>query len=116
MLLMKIQSALAMTMALGLLGGACSNGANGGSGGPSHGNGGSMGAAGNSSTGGSSTSTGGSGTGPGPGACTNVTACGGSIVGSYSASAPCLKVDGVLDISKVGLDPNACKGPTISGT
>jgi hypothetical protein len=116
MLLMKIQSALAMTMALGLLGGACSNGANGGSGGPSQGNGGSTGAAGNSSTGGSSTSSGGSGTGPGPGACTNVTACGGNIVGSYSASAPCLKVDGVLDISKVGLDPNACKGPTISGT
>lgn len=112
---MKIQSALAMTMALGLLGGACSNGASG-TPKPGNGTGGSTGAGGSSSngTGGSSTGAGGSGTQPG--ACTNVTGCGGSIVGTYTASAPCLKVDGPLDISKVGLDPNACKGPTISGT
>ena len=73
-----------------------------------------MGAAGRSS-GGAPTSSGG-GAGPVGGACTNVAACGGSIVGTYTASAPCLKVDGKLDISKASLDPNSCVGPTISGS
>lgn len=112
---MKIQSALAMTIAFGVIGAACSNGANGTKDpnpGPS--TGGSMGAAGSSSSGGSSASSGGSG--PSNGACTNVTACGGNIVGTYTASSPCLKVDGKLDISKASLDPNTCVNPTISGS
>ncbi|HKO53243.1 MAG TPA: arabinofuranosidase catalytic domain-containing protein [Polyangiaceae bacterium] len=114
---MKIQSALAMTMAFGLLGGACSNGSNGapaGAAGSPSSNGGAMGAAG-STNGGSTGNTGGS-TGQGGGACASVAACGGSIVGTYTASSSCLKVDGKLDIGKASLDPNACKDPTISGT
>ena len=103
-----------MTMALGLLGGACSNGPNAGSdGNPSHG--GAMGAGGGSSNGGAPTTSGG-GNGQVSGACTNVAACGGSIVGTYTASTSCLKVDGKLDISKASLDPNSCVGPTISGS
>ena len=115
---MKIQSALAMTVALGVLGGACSNGANGaGPVGTGNGNGGATGAAGSSSTptAGSGTNSS-AGSSPGTGACTNVAACGGSIVGTYTASSPCLKVDGKLDISKASLDPRSCVNPTISGT
>jgi len=113
---MKIQSALAITMALGVIGAACSNGSNGTPPGGNGSNGGSMGAAGHNSGSGGSTSTGTGGSGTQPGACTNVSACGGNIVGTYTASAPCLKVDGKLDISKASLDPNTCKNPTISGT
>ena len=112
---MKIQSALAITMALGLLGGACSNGSNGtpSGGAGSTSSGGSMGAAGSSSTAGSTAA---GGNGPGGGACTNVAACGGSIVGNYTVSTPCLKVDGKLDIANAGLDPVACQNPTVTGT
>jgi hypothetical protein len=113
---MKIQSALAMTMAFGLLGGACSNSTTPGpaAGGTSNSSGGAMGAAGNSAGGAPNTS--GGSVGQGGGACTSVAACGGSIVGTYTASAPCLKVEGKLDISKASLDPNSCANPTVSGS
>ena len=112
---MKIQTALAMTMALGLLGNACSNSSTppAGTAGNSS-SGGAMGAAGNSA-GGAPNGSGGS-NGQGGGACTNVAACGGSIVGTYTANAPCLKINGKLDISKASLDPRSCVTPTISGT
>ncbi len=112
---MKIQSALAMTLAFGLVGGACSNGpgipapAGGNAGG-----GGATGAAG-SPTGGA-TGVSGSGNGAGAGSCPNVAACGGSVVGTWNASSPCLKVEGKLDISNASLDPVACMNPTISGS
>lgn len=111
---MKIQSALAMTTILGVLGASCSNGANGSAPAPSS-HGGTMGAGGSSSSSGGASSSGGSAS-QGGGLCTNVAACGGGIVGSYMASAPCLKVDGKLDISKASLDPRTCVTPTISGT
>ncbi|HEY3235629.1 MAG TPA: hypothetical protein VGJ84_13010, partial [Polyangiaceae bacterium] len=112
---MKIQPALAITMALGLIGGACSNGSSGqpSPGGGSH-SGGAMGAAGSNSSAGAANGSGGSN--GGGTACTSVAACGGSVVGTYTASAPCLKVNGNLDIANAGLDPVACKGPTISGS
>ena len=48
--------------------------------------------------------------------CTGITACGGDVVGTWTASSPCLKLSGNLDISAAGLDPAACVNPTISGT
>jgi len=45
-----------------------------------------------------------------------VAACGGSVVGNYTVTSSCLKVNGPLDIANAGLDPVACKGPTISGS
>ncbi|HYP77720.1 MAG TPA: arabinofuranosidase catalytic domain-containing protein [Polyangiaceae bacterium] len=114
---MKIQSALAMTMALGLLGSAaCSNGSNPGAGGSGNSNTGGTTGAGGSSTNGGALGSAGTSTGQGGGACTNVTACGGSVVGTYTASSPCLKVQGKLDISKASLDPRTCVDPQISGT
>jgi len=100
---MKIQSALAMTMAFGLVGAACNTSSTpplGAAGSSS--SGGAMGAAGSASASAGSPASGGSN---GQGACTNVAACGGSIVGTYTVTAPCLKVDGKLDISKASLDP-----------
>src|SRR6478735_7399341 len=109
---MKIQSALAMTTVLGVLGAACSNGANGSPANPPVSSGGTKGAGGSSGSGGP----GSGGSTSQTGTCTNVAACGGSVVGTCTASSPCLKVDGKLDISKASLDPRTCVSPTISGT
>src|SRR6478752_6753766 len=108
---MKTQSAaLVVVTTFGLvLSGACNQTSS-----PAPASGGAPGAAGSPSAGSSTTS--GGGNGPVSGACSNVAACGGSIVGTYTASSTCLKVDGKLDISKASLDPNSCVGPTISGS
>lgn len=112
---MKIQSALAMMIALGLVGGACSNGS-GGTPTPPGGGGGATGAGGAAGpTSGAPGAAGAAGSAA-PGSCTNVTACGGDVVGSWTASSPCLKVEGPLDISNAGLAPSTCIGPTISGS
>jgi len=100
---MKLQSAfLAMAMASGLAAGACV-----GSSSPiATGSGGASG----SGTGGSS------GSGGGGASCSNVTACGGSVVGTWTVSSPCLKLSGTVDISMAGLDPSSCKNVTITGS
>ena len=79
---MKIQSAvLALAMALGMIWGGCSTG--GGS--SSDGAGG---------TGGSSSNGGAS--------CSNVTPCGGNMVGTWTVTSSCLKVTGALDLMSFG--------------
>ena len=105
---MKIQAAvLAVAFAVGIVAGACKSGS-------------SMlpGAGGTSGTGtiGTGGTTGAGGTSGEAGMCTGITACGGDVVGTWTASSPCLKLSGNLDISAAGLDPAACVNPTISGT
>ena len=89
---MQLRSAfLTMAMAAGFLSGACSSSTNepSGTGGSSSG---AAGAAGSSST----------GTG---GACPNGTACGGSVVGTWTVSSSCLTLSATnLDISAAGLE------------
>src|SRR5690349_13827313 len=103
---MKAQfvAVLALTAAFGMISGACSPGT-GGSG------------TGGSSTGGSGPGSGGTtgsgGTGP---ACQNVTACGGSVVGTWDVSSSCLTLNGSVDPSAIGLDPRTCTSVTISGS
>ena len=100
---MKFQSAaLAMAAALGMISVACSAGLGNptGSGGSS-----STGTAGTTGTGGTGTS------------CPNVTACGGSVVGTWNVTSSCLKLSATnLDISMAGLDPSACLNVTATGT
>ena len=60
------------------------------------------------------------GTGGGGGAsCSNVTSnvtpCGGNVVGIWTVTPSCLKLSGNLDITVAGLDPNTCKNATITG-
>jgi len=130
---MKIQSALVLATAFGLISGACSTspgtspggaagapassggavgnaaGSPGNPGGGAIGSGGAPGGAGTVGTAGANAS----GGAPG-GACTNVTACGGNVVGSWNVSSSCLKLSGALDVSKFGLDV-LCMG-TITGS
>jgi non-reducing end alpha-L-arabinofuranosidase len=99
---MKLRSvALAMAIAAGMISGACSSGSSGTSGA-----GGGSSSAGAVGTGGGSSSAGAVGTGggssPGPTACFNVTACGGSVVGTWNVTSSCVKVTGQLDLSLVG--------------
>ena len=91
---------VAMAMAFGLIGGACSSG----SGGPS-------------GTGG--TAGGGSGGGGGGASCTSVSPCGGGVTGVWTVTSSCLKVTGELDLSLAGAP--GCLAPitgslTVSGT
>jgi hypothetical protein len=57
-----------------------------------------------------------SGSGGGGGSCSNVTPCGGDVVGTWTASSSCLKVSGILDASLAGLDPTVCTNMTIAGS
>ena len=114
---MKVQSTLfAMTLAFGMISGACTPGSStSGTGGNSASGGasgtGSGGNSGSSSGGSSGAGTGGStgsGSGGAGGACPNVTACGGDVTGTWSVTSSCLRINGALNISKAGLDPMAC--------
>ena len=100
---MKVQfSLLALALASGLISAACSPT----SGGPT-------GTAGTSSSSGGTTGTGGT-----MGAtCPNVTACGGDVVGTWSVSSPCLKLNGSdIDFSLAGLDPNHSDNVGVTGS
>jgi hypothetical protein len=127
---MKTHSAcLAVAVTCGLTFGACSpsstdpNGAGagggsgtgmGGSGGPKGGTGGSGSGTGGASAG---SGTGGGSSGSGSmGACTNVTACGGNVVGTWNVTASCLKMGGSLDLPTAGLDPRSCTSAPLTGT
>jgi hypothetical protein len=47
----------------------------------------------------------------------SVTACGGDVVGTWSVSSPCLKVNGTnIDFSMAGLDPTHCKNVNVTGS
>src|SRR5262249_17897747 len=108
---MKVQSAvlaMALALAFGIIAGACASGPSG-----SSGTGGSSGGVGGAGTGGSRSGRGGGGGGA---SCSNVTACGGSVVGTWTVSSSCLRLGGTLDISNAGLDPSSCKNVTITGT
>ena len=87
---MKTKSAIVtLTMAFGVAAwGACSAGA---------------GAPGGATAGSSTTST---------GSCSNVTACGGNLVGTWTAASSCLNVSGALDLSSLG----SCKSAPITGS
>ncbi len=115
---MKVQSpVLALAMAFGILSAACAQSGNqSGSGGSSQ-SGGSTGSGGNSQSGGSTGSGGSSQSGGSSGSCTNVSACGGAVVGTWSVSSACLDISSSnLDISLAGLDPNSCKNVTMTGS
>jgi len=45
--------------------------------------------------------------------CTNVTPCGGDVVGKWTAGSSCLKIDGTVDISGLGV---GCKTATATGS
>src|ERR1035438_2834283 len=116
---MKVQSAfLAMAVAFAMISGACSTSLNSSGTGGSSGGGTGTGTGGTSS-GGAGTGTGGTssgGTGGGL-SCANVTACGGSVVGTWAVSSSCLTLsDSNLDISLAGLDPRSCTNVTLSGS
>jgi non-reducing end alpha-L-arabinofuranosidase len=110
---MKVHSAfLAMTAAFAMISGACSSSPSGTSG-----TGGSSSTGGTPGTGGSVSGTGGSSSGTGGGAsCPNVTACGGSAVGTWTVMSSCLTVNGSVDPSWLGLDPSTCTSVAISGS
>src|SRR5690349_2273347 len=96
---MKVQSGfLFVALAFATVSGACGSSAPSGTGG--------------------STGTGGSGTGGmgGGASCPNVTACGGSVVGTWTVMSSCLTVNGTVDPAWLGLDPRTCTGVMISGT
>ena len=100
---MQLRSAfLTMAIAAGMLSGACA----GGSSTPSGTGGSSSGAAGT-----------GNSTGAGGGSsCPNVTACGGSVVGTWNVSSSCLTLSATnLDISAAGLDPSMCTNVKLTG-
>src|SRR4029077_8462017 len=52
--------------------------------------------------GGAAGSAGSSGGGGAGGSCSNVTSCGGNLVGTWAVTSSCLKVTGSLDLSLVG--------------
>lgn len=81
---------------------------------PSTGGTGGTASGGQPSTGGSSgTTTGGSSGNGGSGAsCSNVAACGGSVVGAWTVTSSCLEVSGEVDLSPVGL---GCASAPVTG-
>ena len=93
--------ALATAVGPGLISSACGSGsgASSGTGGKS-GSGGAVGAGGISGTGGAGAS------------CSNVTACGGNLVGTWTVTSSCLKVSGNLDPSLVGA---GCSSAPVTG-
>ena len=100
---MKFQTpAAALAIAVGMLTGAC---------GPTSGNLTGTGGSGNSTGTAGTTGTGGSAS------CPSVTACGGSVVGTWNVTSSCLKLSATnLDISMAGLDPSACVNVTLTGS
>jgi hypothetical protein len=99
---MKLRSA-AVTMAIvaGTISGACTatSGNPSGTGGSSSGTAGTTGTAGNT------------------GSCTNGTACGGSVVGTWNVTSSCLDLSSSnLDIALAGLDPTSCMNVTMTGS
>jgi hypothetical protein len=105
-----------LVAALSILGAACANNLTGTTGtggssasGGSVGSGGTVGSGGNSS--GGSTGSGGSSS------CKNVSACGGSVLGTWTVSSSCLDLSSSnLDISLAGLDPTSCKNVASTGS
>src|SRR6476660_3908505 len=93
-------AALAMATASMILSGACGSSSTSPSG------------TGGSASGG----TGGSGTGGSGLSCQDVTACGGSVAGTWSVMSSCLTVNGSVAPAWLGLDPRTCTGVMISGS
>jgi hypothetical protein len=113
---MKVQSAVCLTsLVVGLISAACSPGGNGapGSGGTSS-SGGTTGSGGTQGSGGTTGSGGitGSGGSSGPD-CSDVAACGGQIVGTWSVKSSCLTVKGTLNLRAFGA---SCDSTPITGT
>src|SRR5215831_1249994 len=107
---MNVRSAVpAIALGLALISGACSPGAGSasGSGGNST-SGGGVGSGGSSSGSGGSSNTGGS-----SGTCSNVTACGGSLVGTWTVASSCLSVSGQVDLTLVGA---GCPSAPVTGS
>ena len=99
---MKLQSAVRVTaVAMALVSAACSSSSLSTTG------------SGGSSSGGATGSGGGSNTGGGPGTCSNVTACGGTPVGTWNVTSSCLTVKGTLNLGDFGA---GCKSEPITGT
>jgi non-reducing end alpha-L-arabinofuranosidase len=95
-------------------GGSSSGGSSGGGGsGGSPGSGGSSSSGGSNATGGSSSSGGSTGSGGGTASCSNVSACGGNVVGTWTVTSSCLNVSGNLDASSLGL---GCKSIPVAGS
>jgi non-reducing end alpha-L-arabinofuranosidase len=111
---MKIQSAvLAMVVAFGMIAAACASGSGGASGtGGSSSSAGAVGAGGSFASGGV-VGAGGSSSGGAAASCSNVTACGGSVVGTWNVTSSCLKVSGQLDLSLVGA---GCSTAPVTGS
>ena len=118
---MKIQTAVIATATVttfGVFFAACSITSDplpsGGSAGTAMGTGG-MGSAGSTSAAGG---TAGTGTNPGAGgvptaSCSNVTPCGGNVVGTWEVTSSCLNIDGTVDISGLGV---GCKSANVKGS
>ena len=105
---MKVQSAfLTTTIAFAMILGACSSNPS-----TSSGTGGSSSTGGTTGVGGT-TGTGGTGGGK---SCPNVTACSGSVVGTWTVTSSCLTVNGSVSPSWLGLDPTTCTSVGISGS
>jgi hypothetical protein len=109
---------LASTMAVA----GCSDSSSGatGTGGTTSTSGGSSSTGGNATTsggqnssGGSSAAVGGSSSVGGGTSCTNVTPCGGNVVGTWSATSSCLTVTGQVDLTRMGI---GCTTATVTGT
>ena len=128
---MKTSTSLGMLLVAGLLSAACSSQSNGGppgsggssssggsvgngSGGNSSSSGGKVGSGGNSSSSGGSVGTDSGGSTGSGGSCPNVTACGGTVTGTWTAMTSCLKVSGQLDLQATfGL---SCASAPVSGS
>ena len=102
--------ALVSTMAAG----GCSGGSGGGGAGGGGGSGGGGGTASGGSSSGGSNGTGGSpGSGGSAGGCSNVTPCGGNVVGTWAVTSSCLTVSGQLDLSLIGA---GCPSAPVTGS
>jgi len=120
---MKVQSVLAMAMALGMISGACSSS---GSGTPSGAGGSSTSGGASGSQSGGASGSGGSGSGGAPskggssgssGACTasaSVTPCGGVVAGTWTVTSACLSLSGQLDMQS--LFALSCPTGQVTGT
>jgi non-reducing end alpha-L-arabinofuranosidase len=111
---MKVQSAvLATVVALGLGAAACNSFSSNSSGaGGSSSNGGTIGAGGTSSSGGAVGAGGTATGGTAGGSCSNVTPCGGSLIGTWNVTSSCLEVTGQLDLSILG---SGCSSAPVTG-
>jgi hypothetical protein len=80
---------------------------------------GTSGTGGKTGSGGTGTGSGGTSSGSGGSGslrCPEVTACDGSVVGSWTVSTSCLDISGRVDPGAIGLDPRSCTNVTISGS